>query len=137
MIRYLFCRGNPGANMYVTKFRLLGQSLTYKYVVKLLAVHIKNVTVSLRFGSSNHIVSVLKLGDFGENFQRFNKGEFVEVAGSNNACFRILCQNLRDEILGDYQHVCIRNVAVALTAVTLACNKRSSTPPLTGGRASP
>ena len=54
--------------MYVTKFRLLGQRLTYKYVVKLLAVHIKNITVPLRFGSPNHIVSVLKLGDFGENF---------------------------------------------------------------------
>lgn len=137
MIRYLFCTGNPGANMYVTKFRLLGQRLTYKYVVKLLAVHIKNITVSLRFGSPNRIVSVSKLGDFGENFQRFDKGEFVEVAGSNNACVRILRQNLRDEILGDYQHVCIWNVMEVLTAVTLACNKRSSTPPLTGGRASP
>lgn len=137
MIRYLFCTGNPGANMYVTKFRLLGQRLTYKYVVKLLAVHIKNITVSLCFGSPNHIVSVLKLGDFGENFQRFDKGEFVEVAGNNNACVRILCQNLGDEILGDYQHVCIWNVMVVLTAVTLACNKRCSTPPLTGGRASP
>lgn len=102
MIRYLFCTGDPGANVYVAEFRLLSQRLAYKCVIKLLAVHIENITVPLIFWSLNHIISVLKLGHFGEKFQRFDKGEFVEVSGSNDASVRILFQKLCDEILGIY-----------------------------------
>lgn len=68
-----------------------------KHVVQLLRVHVVDVGVALLDGDADGLVEVNEARGGGEDFQGLDEGEFVEVAGGDDAGVCVEGEDLGDE----------------------------------------
>lgn len=79
--------------------RASAQRRAHVEVIQLLAVHVEEVRVPLREFKTDHLVEVEEAGLGGEARHGLYLGELVEVAGGDDACLGVLCEDLCDEVL--------------------------------------
>ena len=77
-------------NVLVICLALLRQRLRHKHVVELLGIHVEEVGVALELINLDYCIKVLESRYLDILFERFNKGELIEVACSYDAGILVL-----------------------------------------------
>jgi hypothetical protein len=137
MVRNLLSLCHPGVDVNMLVLCLWLESLADEHVIKLLTVHIEEISISLELRNVCSLVEISQIGDLFEVLDRLDKGKLVEVTGDNDLCVLILSEDVCNKFLRDFSLVCSKSRLESLTEVNCICSWRSSTPPFTGGRASP
>lgn len=81
------------------RLRLAHRPGAHKHVVQLLRVHVEQVCVALRRLETGGFVEVDEGGAGHEGLEGCDLGELVEIAGSDDACLRVLLKDLGNEVL--------------------------------------
>lgn len=99
MIRNLVRRGRPRIDMNMFVLCLWLQSLANVHVIELLAVHVEKIGVAFELWDARSLVEIAQVGYLLECLERLNKGEFIEVAGDDDAGFAVLGKDVGDKVL--------------------------------------
>lgn len=94
MITNLRRKLRPSINMHVLELGMFRCLLRHKHMVELLRIHVEEVRVALRVLDVRLDVQIPQVADLGVPLERLYEGEFVEVAGSNDACFAVLREDV-------------------------------------------
>ena len=85
--------------MDMLKFRTLCHTIRNVHMIQLLAIHIKEIRVSLQLWDSGHLVQIFQAGLGDEVFLRCNVRKFVKVATGDDFGVFVLLQDFGDEVL--------------------------------------
>jgi len=75
------------------------ESLADKHVIKLLAVHVEEVSISLELRDVRSLVKISEIGDLLEVLERLDKGKLVEVASDDDLSVLILGKDVGNKLL--------------------------------------
>jgi len=75
------------------------ESLADEHVIKLLAVHVEEVRVSLELRDVRSLVKISEIGDLLEVLERLDKGKLVEVTSDDDLGVLILGKDVGNKLL--------------------------------------
>jgi hypothetical protein len=101
------CHPRVDMNMLVLCFWL--ESLADEHVIKLLTVHIEEISISLELRNICSLVEISQIGNLFEVFDRLDKGKLVEVTSDDNLGILILSEDVGHKFLHDVSLACSRS----------------------------
>lgn len=75
------------------------ESLADKHVIKLLAVHVEEVSIFLKLRDIRSLIEISEIGDLLEVLERLDKGKLVEVTSDNDLGVLILGKDVGNKLL--------------------------------------
>jgi len=99
VVRNLLSCSHPSVDMNMLVLCLWLESLADEHVIKLLAVHVEEVRVSLELRDVRGLVKIFEIGDLLEVFERLDKGKLVEVTSDDDLGVLILGKDVGNKLL--------------------------------------
>lgn len=98
------------------------ESLTDEHVVKLLAVHVKEVSISFELRDICGLVEISQVGDLLEILEWFDKGKLVEVTSDDDLGLLVFSKDFGNKFLYTVSIEPCRQSLEQLTAVNCICS---------------
>ena len=99
VVRNLLSCSHPSVDMNMLVLCLWLESLADEHVIKLLAVHVEEVRVSLELRDVRSLVKISEIGDLLEVLERLDKGKLVEVTSDDDLGILILGKDVGNKLL--------------------------------------
>jgi hypothetical protein len=82
------------------------ESLADEHVIKLLAVHVKEICVPLKLRNVRSFIEIPQVGDLFEVLDRLDKGELVKVTSDDDLGLLVLGEDVGNKLLCDVSLRC-------------------------------
>jgi len=99
VVRNLLSCSHPSVDMDMLVLCLWLESLADEHVIKLLAVHVEEVSISFELRDICSLVKVSEIGDLLEVLERLDKGKLVEVTSDDDLGILILGKDVGNKLL--------------------------------------
>jgi hypothetical protein len=105
----LLSLGHPSVDVNMLVLCLWLACLADEHVIELLAVHIKEVSISLELRNVCSFVEISQVGDLFEVLDRLDKGELVKVTSDDDLGLLVLSEDFGNEVLCDISLRCYKS----------------------------
>jgi hypothetical protein len=122
VVRNLLSLGHPSVDVDVLVLCLWLESLADEHMIKLLAVHVKEICIPLKLRNVCSFVEIPQVGYLFENIDRLDKGELVKVTSDDDIGLLVLSEDVSNKYLCNVSSICCRCRLVLLTAVNCICS---------------
>lgn len=122
MVRDLLSQGDPSVDVDMLVLGLWLQSLADVHVVKLLTVHVKQVSVSLELRNVGGLIHITQVRNGQEILERLDESKFVEVASNDDVSILVFSKDVGDEVLVPISSIFLSYHVTRLTAVSSICS---------------
>ena len=75
------------------------ESLADEHMIKLLAVHIEEISISLKLRDISSLVEIPQVGDILEVFERLDKGKLIEVTSDDDFSVLVFIEDISNKFL--------------------------------------
>jgi hypothetical protein len=106
MVRDWLSLGHPSVDVNMLVLCLWLESLADEHVIKLLAVHVKEICIPLKLRNVCSFVENSQVGYLFEVFDRLDKGELVEVTSDDDLGLLVLSEDVGNKFLCDVSLRC-------------------------------